>query len=192
MADSEDVTRAVNSIVTAGNDQIILLHCVSEYPTPDAAVNLRKIEGLRAMSGRPVGFSDHSRGISAALGAVTLGACVIEKHFTLDRSLPGPDHHFSCDPAELVQLVRDVRRMEALLGSAEIKPTHGEIEMRKLARRSIVAARDLAAGTVIVEEDLAYRRPGTGLLPFEACRIIGHRMVKAVRAGHIFSVEDIV
>jgi N,N'-diacetyllegionaminate synthase len=187
MADADDVVRAINVINNAGNYEIILLHCVSEYPTSDNSVNLRKIEGLRALTGYPIGFSDHSWGITAPLGAVAIGACVLEKHFTLDRNMAGPDHRFSCDPKELADLVREVRRIEAQLGSAAIQPTAAEFEMRKLCRRSVVAARDLSAGTLIAEADLAYLRPGTGLLPYEALRLIGRRLSGSVPKGYIFN-----
>ncbi len=189
MADAEDVRRAAATIASTGNRDVIMLHCVSEYPAPDQAVNLRKMDGLRELTGYLVGFSDHSLGITAALGAAALGACVIEKHFTLDRDLPGPDHRFSADPAELAALVRDVRRVESQLGSPAIRPTQGEIAMRRTARRSIVAARDLPAGRVIAAADLAYRRPGDGLLPFEAPRLIGRRLGRAVAAGTQLSIQ---
>ena len=105
MADANDVIRAVKVINSAGNSDVVLLHCVSEYPTPDGEVNLQKIEGLRALTGYPVGFSDHSFGVTAGLGAVALGACIVEKHFTLDRNMAGPDHRFSSDPAEFAVLL---------------------------------------------------------------------------------------
>jgi N,N'-diacetyllegionaminate synthase len=187
MADADDVLRAINVIDAVGNNEIIFLHCVSEYPTSDASVNMRKIEALRALTGYPIGFSDHSWGITAPLGAVALGACVIEKHFTLDRNMAGPDHRFSCDPKELGDLVCEIRRMEAQLGSADIRPTPAEVEMRKLCRRSIVAARDLSSGTVIAEADLTYQRPGTGLLPYEAPRLIGRRLSGSIPKGYIFN-----
>jgi N-acetylneuraminate synthase/N,N'-diacetyllegionaminate synthase len=117
MATAKDVERAVETIRQAGNDQHVILHCVSLYPTPENEVNLRKVETLREQYGNLVGFSDHSWGITAALGAVALGACVIEKHFTLDRNMSGPDHRFSADPAELKSLVSEIRRLESNLGT---------------------------------------------------------------------------
>ena len=125
-----------------------------------------------------MGFSDHSEGINAALGAVALGACVVEKHFTLDKNMPGPDHQFSSDPSELKRLVTGIRRMEEALGNSKILPAAGEIEMRKIARRSIVAAKNLPAGHVITQDDLAFQRPGTGLMPYELTSFLGQRIRK--------------
>src|SRR6185369_9442130 len=133
-----------------GNTQAAFLHCVSVYPTPDAEVCLGRIHALRALTGPNVGYSDHATGIEAALGAVALGATIVEKHFTLDRNLPGPDQSFSSDPAEFTQLVRAVRRMEAIRGGDRIEPSRSELELRKTFRRSIVAAYDLPAGHVLV------------------------------------------
>ena len=191
MAGTDDIDRAVNTIRAAGNDRFVLLHCVSEYPAPDTSVNLRKMTALRERTGALVGFSDHSEGITAALGAVALGACVIEKHFTLDRNLPGPDHRFSADPTELADLVRETRRLEAQLGTGDLVPTPAEIEMRKLARRSIVAARDLTAGTLLGPADLAYRRPGTGLMPHQADLLLGRRLRVALPAGTLLSPDQV-
>jgi len=183
MADGVDIERAVATLRAAGNDQIVILHCVSVYPTPTQDVNLLRIRTLRAQYPGPIGFSDHSAGIIAALGAVALGASVIEKHFTLDRSLPGPDHHFSADPAELKALVAGIRTLQAQMGSARLKPARGEPEMAAMARRSIVVKCDLSQGHVITAEDLAYRRPGTGLMPYERERIIGRRARAPIAAN---------
>lgn len=187
MADAEDIERAVVAIRGAGNDKICILHCISLYPTPDDAVNLRKIPALRECFGVPIGFSDHSQGITAALGAVALGAAVVEKHFTLDRNMPGPDHRFSADPAELAAMVSEIRRLEDALGSPKLIPVEGEMDMRPIARRSIIAARDLPAGHVIAEDDLAYRRPGTGLMPYEIDRVVGRRVRVAIAAKELIA-----
>ncbi len=183
MAELEDVERAVAAVRGAGNDRIALLHCVSLYPTPDDQVNLHRIAALRERFGLAVGFSDHSSGITAALGAVALGGCMVEKHFTLDRNLPGPDHWFSADPAELRELVSALRRVEAHLGAGDVALGEGEQDMASLAHRSIVASADLPAGHCIGEGDLAFRRPGTGLMPYEMDKVIGRRTRGAVAAG---------
>jgi len=185
MANVADIDRAVNTIIDAGNDQIIILHCISLYPTPDNEVNLRKISTLRSMYDFPIGFSDHSYGITAALGAVVLGACVLEKHFTLDRNMPGPDHWFSSDPEELKNLVKEVRRLELSMGKGRMWPSKAELEMAKLCRRSIVTGKNLLKGYVIQEEDLAYRRPGTGILPYDLNKILGRRTRFDLPAGTI-------
>ncbi len=175
MANATDIDRALNTILETGNEQIIILHCVSLYPTPENEANLRKISTLHSMYDFPIGFSDHSAGITAALGAVTLGACVLEKHFTLDRNMPGPDHWFSADPDELTSLVREVRQLESNLGHGRMWPSKAEQEMTAVCRRSVVTAKDLSKGQIITEADLAYKRPGTGLLPYEVDKILGKR-----------------
>jgi N,N'-diacetyllegionaminate synthase len=195
MADESDIERAVTTILGAGNSQIVILHCVSEYPTPPSDVNLNKILTLKERFGFPVGFSDHTFGISASVGAVVLGACVIEKHFTLDRTLPGPDHRFSADPLELERLVRNVGEVQMCLGASELEPTAAERDMAKLCRRSIVAARTLEAGHTISFDDLAFRRPGTGLLPYELDEVIGKVTRDKVGAGTAITLdlfEDVV
>lgn len=193
MATAKDVERAVSTIRATGNDQVIVLHCVSEYPTPPGNVNLRKIGALRELVQGPVGFSDHSQGIVAAMGAVALGACFIEKHFTLDRNMPGPDHRFSADPDELTRLVAGIRELEMTLGHDDLVPTEAEIEMAKLARRSIVAAADLPEGHVLGEKDLAFQRPGTGLYPYHMDIVLGRRLGKSHTKGQqilLANLED--
>lgn len=192
MAEASDVDRAVAAIRAAGNEQIAVLHCVSLYPTPEDRVNLRKIATLKALhEDLVVGFSDHSQGWTACLGAVALGAHVLEKHFTLDKNLPGPDHWFSADPAELTSLVREVRRLEANLGGGGMTPSAEEREMARLARRSIVTARDIPAGTVISEADLAFKRPGAGLMPYELQRVLGARARRGLASGTIIQWTDL-
>ena len=191
MASMDDVDRAVNTIRQTGNEQIILLHCVSEYPAPLENLNLRKITTLGERFDIPVGFSDHSEGVIGAGAAVAIGACVLEKHFTLDRGMAGPDHRFSADPQVLKSLVTHVRDVEQSLGQPSFVPTKGEVEMAALARRSIVAAHDLHVGHVIARDDLSYRRPGTGLMPYETSRIVGLRTNKTILAGQQISGNDL-
>lgn len=183
MANEEDVRRAVETIRREGNNQIALLHCVSEYPTPPENVNLRKIDTIRSLFKLPVGYSDHSWGYTSALGAVAMGACIIEKHFTLDRNMPGPDHRFSSDPSELTEMVTRIRELELNFGSKELSPTEPEKEMALLARRSIVAATDISAGKTLSMEDFAFKRPGTGLLPFEVENLIGMQLNENIVKG---------
>lgn len=191
MADYDDVDRAIDTVRGTGNNQICVLHCVSVYPTPDADVNLRKIPALRKHFQVPVGFSDHSDGIVAAFGAVALGACVVEKHFTLDRNMAGPDHRFSMDPDDLAAMVSGIRRIEAGLGDGAIAPESGELEMRAIARRSIVAARDLPANHIVEIADLAYQRPGTGLMPYRAPDVVGRRVKVAIPKGGKITFEHL-
>ncbi len=182
MADAADIERAVD-LIGETECRLILLHCVSLYPTPERQVNLRKISTLRALYDLPIGFSDHSQGVTACLGAVALGACVLEKHFTLDRNMAGPDHWFSADPEELGALVREVRRLEQNLGRGRLTPSPAEKEMAALCRRSIVAAVDIPAGKRIADEDLAFRRPGTGILPYRLAEVTGKRALVSIARG---------
>lgn len=165
MATLGEIEDAVRIIKSAGNDDLIILHCVSSYPADAEEVNLRRIKTIEQAFNVIVGFSDHTIGLVAAIGAVAFGAKVIEKHFTLDKDLPGPDHWFSADPGELRRLVEDVRLIEEALGSSVITPTQKEWGMRDITRRSIVAKRDIAKGDIISEDMLTLKRPGTGLPP---------------------------
>jgi N-acetylneuraminate synthase len=150
-----------------------LLHCTTEYPTPVAAVNLRAMETMARAFGLPVGLSDHTEGIAVSLGAVALGAEIIEKHFTLDRTLPGPDHKASLEPSELVALVGGVRMVEAALGSPVKTPAPAEQGNRRVVRKSLVAARDIRKGEVFSEENLDVKRPATGMSPMRYWDLLG-------------------
>lgn len=189
MAYEADVARAIAILRAAGAREIALLHCVSEYPAPVSSLNLRKIAAWRERFAIPVGFSDHSDGLTGALGAVALGACIVEKHVTLSRDLPGPDHRFSADPAALRALVRGIREMEQALGSSRLEPTPAERELAALCHRSIVAARDLAAGHRLAEPDLAYRRPADGLRPYQADQVLGRVLSRPLARGALVRPE---
>ena len=168
---------------------LAVLHCTSAYPAPPEALNLHAIETLRAATGLPVGYSDHSEGIEAALAAVALGATVIEKHLTLDRSLPGPDHRASADPAAFARMVAGIRAVSAMLGDGVKAPQPIEANTRDVARRSIVVVRDLPAGHVLTADDLALRRPGTGLAPALLNTLPGQRLRAAVSAWTTLTPE---
>ncbi len=154
-------------------NRVTLLHCVTQYPAPASAVNLRAMDTLKAAFGLPVGYSDHTEGIDVSLAAVARGATVIEKHFTLDRQLPGPDHRASLEPDELRRLVTGIRTVEAALGSTVKCPAEEEVDNRAVARRSLVAARKITRGQAISAEDIACKRPGTGLSPLDLWDIAG-------------------
>jgi N-acetylneuraminate synthase len=163
-------------------DNLSLFHCTSAYPAPTDTLNLRAITTMACAFDLPVGLSDHSVGIEAALAAVALGATVIEKHFTLDKSLPGPDHLASADPDEFVAMVRGIRRVEAMLGSGVKQPQSVELDTRDVARRSIVVTRALLRGHLLQPQDLALRRPGTGLAPDQWDHVLGQRLAQDVAA----------
>lgn len=190
MATVAEIDDAVSAFRAAGGQKLVLLHCTSGYPTPAQDVNLRRIPTLAAVFGCPVGFSDHSEGIAAAVGAVVLGACLIEKHLTTDRSLPGPDHRFSSDPEEFAELVRSIRQVEASLGRADLGPTPLEENSRRDFRLSCSAQSQLSAGTRIAQEHVVFRRPGTGIPPKIRDSLVGLVLKRDVSAGHLFSWED--
>jgi N-acetylneuraminate synthase/N,N'-diacetyllegionaminate synthase len=190
MATLSEIDQAVTTVRETGNDKLVLLHCTSSYPTPPDEVNLARLPALAAAFDVPVGFSDHSAGTTAAVGATILGACWIEKHFTLDRNLPGPDHWFSMDPEELRTLVAGVRDASAMLGSSRIAPTPSEARGRREFRLSCVAADDLPAGRRLHAGDIAFRRPGTGIVPAQAEGLHGRVLQRAVPRGHVFTYGD--
>jgi N,N'-diacetyllegionaminate synthase len=189
MATLEEIRTAVAAFREAGGDALVLLHCTSSYPTPAEDVNLRQIPTLAAEFGCPVGLSDHTDGLVAAVGVVALGASMIEKHFTLDRALSGPDHRFSAGPEELHALVDAVRTAELNLGTAEVGPAPSEIHGRSEFRLSCVAATHLAAGHELRPDDIAFRRPGTGVPPSEKASLVGKRLLRDVGAGEALTPE---
>ena len=150
-----------------------LMHCVSQYPAPPHSINLRCMDTLASAFGLPVGYSDHTLGLEIALAAVARGACVLEKHFTLDRRMPGPDHVASLEPGELRQLVQGVRHIEQALGSTRKGPVADEIGNRAVVRRSLVAARPIARGTPLSAADLTVKRPAHGISPMQFWDTLG-------------------
>jgi N-acetylneuraminate synthase len=168
-----DAARCSAEGQAALRERVTLLHCVTQYPAPPESVNLRAMDTMAQAFGLPVGYSDHTAGGAVTLAAVARGATVVEKHFTLDRSLAGPDHAASLEPAELRQLVGDVRTIEQALGSSIKQPALAEQANRAVARRSIVAARPIAKGEILSLPALAFKRPGTGLSPVETWDLLG-------------------
>ena len=189
MSSMEEVEKAVEVFQSVGHQQLVLLHCVSNYPANPADCNLRAMRTMEELFGLPVGFSDHTDGIEIALAAVALGACVIEKHVTLDRNLRGPDHQASLEPDQLTALVRGIRRVESSLGDGRKVPVAAERNTADVARKSIVAACDIPADCLITREMLTIRRPGTGLPSAMLPDIAGRRARAAIRAGTIISLE---
>lgn len=175
MAGLGDIEAAIGAIEAAGvpRARITVLHCTTEYPTPFEEVNLLAMNTIGQAFGVPVGYSDHTQGIEVSLAAVALGARVVEKHFTLDRTLPGPDHAASLEPDELAALVRGIRRIEQALGRPEKRRTASEAANVAVARKSIVAARPIAAGETFSDVNLTAKRPGTGMSPMVWDEVIG-------------------
>ncbi|WP_243310608.1 N-acetylneuraminate synthase [Fundidesulfovibrio agrisoli] len=176
MADLGDVEAALAVFEARGVElsRITVLHCTTQYPTPMDEVNLRAMNTIAsAFPGVNVGYSDHTKGIEVPIAAVALGATVIEKHFTLDRFLPGPDHAASLEPQELASMVCAIRNIERAMGDGRKRPTASELPNRAVARKSIVAARAILAGEAFTEENLTAKRPGTGLSPMRWDEVIG-------------------
>ena len=164
-----EIEAAIEELEQAGtpHDKITVLHCTSEYPTPMTEVNLRAMQNIRAAFGLAVGYSDHTQGIEIAIAAVAMGATVIEKHFTLDRNLPGPDHKSSLEPAELKAMVTAIRNIEMALGDGIKRLTPGEAKNKPVVRKSLVASRAIKAGEVFTAENITIKRPGTGISPMQ-------------------------
>lgn len=184
MSTLDEVRCAVDVLEQNGTprDKIILLHCTTQYPTPYDAVNLKAMEALRTLGCAGVGYSDHTVGIEVSVAATAMGATVIEKHFTLDKSLPGPDHRASLDPAELRALVAAVRNVDSALGSAEKNVVEAERANIAVARKSIVALRNIAAGEIFTEENITVKRPGDGVSPMLWDAVLGTRAIADFKA----------
>lgn len=192
MSNLPEVSDAVKAIVSNSNSNLYLLHCVSAYPAPYSEVNLRAMLTLQETFNLPVGFSDHTIGISIAIAAVAMGACIIEKHFTLDKNLPGPDHQASLTPLEFSAMVCEIRSVESALGSGEKIMTPSESDTAVVARKSIVAATNISAGTIMTEEMITVKRPGTGLSPAIKCRIIGKTSIVDIKTDSLITTEMLV
>ncbi|OHA13816.1 MAG: N-acetylneuraminate synthase [Candidatus Tagabacteria bacterium RIFCSPLOWO2_01_FULL_39_11] len=191
MSTLEEIKDAVNTIKKY-NDKIVILKCTSLYPAPPGEANLAQIKTLEKIyKDCVIGYSDHTEGSTAAVIAVILGAKIIEKHFTLDKNLPGPDHWFAADPKELEFLVKQVREAEQMPGSSEFKLSPKELEMKKIARRSIMLANPVKKGEKIKAQDLEVKRPGTGLPPKYLPKIIGKIAKRNFKKGNLLSKRDL-
>lgn len=173
MSTMEEIAEALEIFKNYDRNIITLLHCNTEYPTPYGDVNLNAMKTLKEAFGVRVGYSDHTRGIEVAVAAVALGASVIEKHFTLDNNMPGPDHKASLEPAELSEMVKAIRNVEQALGDGVKKPSPSEIKNISIARKSIVASRDICQGESFTEGNITVKRPGDGLSPMKWFDILG-------------------
>lgn len=183
-----DIELAIDVLEKAGTPraQITVLHCTTEYPTPIAEVNLRAMQSIHAAFGVAVGYSDHTQGIEVAIAAVAIGATVIEKHFTLDRSLPGPDHQASLEPSELNAMVAAIRNIEVALGDGIKRLTPGEVKNMAVARKSIVACRNIKAGELFTAENISTKRPGLGISPMQWDEVMGKK------ASRDFSEDELI
>ena len=191
MGTMEEVRKAVTTLEKAGNRSMCLLHCISIYPPELSTIHLNNILGLRKeFPNYPVGFSDHSIGTEMAAAAVALGAAMIEKHLTLDRTKIGMDNQMATEPAEMAQLVRNCQNVHIALGDTERIVLPAEMDQRKKMRRSVIATRDLPAGTKLTKTDLGAKRPGTGLPPEKINELVGKVLIRAVKADTLIFDSD--
>lgn len=190
MCELEEVEAAMR--VLTDNDlqrsDISLLHCNTQYPTPMRDVNLRAMDALRTLNPGAVGYSDHTQGIEVPVAAVAMGAQIIEKHFTLDKNLPGPDHKASLEPAELAAMVSAIRNIEQAIGSGQKHVSESERPNIEVARKSIVAARDIKAGELLTEENITVKRPGNGVSPMLWDSVIGTKAIRDFKADHLIEL----
>lgn len=178
MSDLDEIGEAIQVLKKYGTNNITILHCTTEYPAPLNEINLEVMNLLKDKFGYPVGYSDHTEGIEVALAAVAMGATVIEKHFTLDKNMPGPDHKASLEPYELKALVEGVKKIELAKGVALKQPTDSELKNRVVARKSIVANTHISKGSILTEEMLTTKRPGNGISPMLWNQVIGKQAVR--------------
>ena len=190
MADLGEIEDALEVLTTAGTpkEKITVLHCNTEYPTPYEDVNLRAMLTIKEAFKVKVGYSDHTLGIEIPVAAVALGACVIEKHFTLDKNLPGPDHRASLEPEELKAMVRAIRNVEKALGSGIKKPSPSELKNLPIARKSIVARRAIKKGEIFTEENLTVKRPGTGISPMRWNEVLGRKAPRDFKQDEMIEI----
>jgi N-acetylneuraminate synthase len=176
----EEIKDAVNALVNAGTERsnISVLHCTTDYPTAMVDVNLNAMLSIKEHLDLPIGYSDHTLGIEVPIAAVAMGATIIEKHFTLDKTLPGPDHKASLEPEELKAMVVAIRNIEKAFGEAEKQPTETEKKNMLVGRKSIHLSKDLPQGHILSEEDLIMKRPGDGISPMQMATVVGKKLVK--------------
>ncbi len=191
MANMAEIKEAVAAIKKAGNHNIILLHCTTNYPCPLQEVNLRAMLALKKEFGLPVGYSDHTEGIWVSVMAAVMGAAVLEKHFTLDKNLPGPDHKASLEPKELEEMADKVRQVQKILGSGIKKPTESEKNIALMARKSIIAKKDILKEQMITDDMLIVKRPGNGIEPKYLNQIIGKKAKKDIKKESLISWSEI-
>ena len=167
-------------------------HCNTEYPTPMQDVNLKAMNHIGKELGVAIGYSDHTLGIEVPIAAVALGATVIEKHFTLDRNMEGPDHRASLEPGELKAMVTAIRNIEQVIAGSGIKePSPSELKNKAIARKSIHLLKDLPAGYILTDKDLVMKRPGRGISPMQVSNVIGKKLLKSLPADQLLSLDDL-
>ncbi|MEG1107056.1 MAG: N-acetylneuraminate synthase [Eubacterium sp.] len=187
MCTMKEIEEAINVLEANGSGKISLLHCNTEYPTPMEDVNLRAMQTLKETFNVPVGYSDHTKGIEVPIAAVAMGAEIIEKHFTLDCSMEGPDHKASLEPEALTQMVQAIRNIEKAMGSGKKEPSPSEKKNIPIARKSIVANCDIEKGTVFTVENLTTKRPGNGISPMKWNEILGQKATRHFKEDELIT-----
>ena len=188
MSTMDEVDAALSVLRYNGTKSIVLLHCTTNYPTPMNDVNLRAMLTMRDHCGCDVGYSDHTRGIEIPIAAVAMGASIIEKHFTLDRTMEGPDHKASLEPHELAEMVKAIRNIEVAMGNGEKIPAKSEQVNIAVARKSIVASRKIKTGEVLTEKNVTTKRPGTGINPMRWREVLGSKAIRDFNEDELIEV----
>lgn len=188
MATLDEVSDAMQVLKRNGTGEITLLHCTTQYPAPYESVNLRAMLTLKEKFGCRVGYSDHTKGIEVPIAAVAMGAEVIEKHFTLDRNLPGPDHKASLEPDELKKMVSFIRHIEQAMGDGVKKPSESEIPNMIVARKSIIASRDIRKGEILTADNITTKRPGNGISPMKWYEVLGTKAVRDFKEDELIEL----
>lgn len=188
MSTMEDIRAALDVLIENGAGEITVLHCTTEYPTPFGDVNLTAMKTIHTEFEVPIGYSDHTRGIEIPIAAVAMGATVIEKHFTLDRNMEGPDHKASLEPDELKEMVSAIRNVEKAIGTGEKKPALSETKNMAIARKSIIANRTIKKGDILTEENLTVKRPGNGISPMKWFEVIGKQAIRDFEEDELIEI----
>lgn len=191
MASMNEISEAVDTVYSSGNKKLALFHCVSMYPPDDKTLNLNFMDSLSSVFGVPIGFSDHTIGTVAPIVAITMGAAILEKHFTLDKKMPGPDQAISADPDELKFIVDSAKRIDIMKGDGVKHISKQEREVRRSFRRSIVAKKDLKKSEIITEELLDYKRPGTQIPPNKVDFILGRKLKRSIKQNDLIKISDL-
>lgn len=189
MSTMEEVREAVTILKDNNSGKITLLHCTTQYPTPYEEVNLKAMISLKEEFGCSVGYSDHTQGIAVPIAATAMGAEIIEKHFTLDRNMEGPDHKASLEPAELEEMIKNIRIIDLALGDGQKKPMPSEIANKSVARKSIIASCEIKEGELLTDENLTTKRPGDGISPMQWKNIIGTKAIRDFKKDELIEVK---
>jgi N-acetylneuraminate synthase/N,N'-diacetyllegionaminate synthase len=189
MSTLSEIKVAIKAIKSERNEHIIALHCTTNYPCQFEDVNLRAMITMKRELDCLVGYSDHTMGITASIMAASLGAVVLEKHFTIDRNLSGPDHKASLEPDELACMIKEIRNVEKILGSCDKKPTKSEERIMKIVRKSIIANKEIEKGSIIKEDMIIIKRPGTGLKPIYIDKIVGRKAKRKIDKDELFQLD---